>query len=257
MYDCLSLFHYIMFSRSVRIFISCLTELIPLSHRAVYRACELAQGWSGTIIINETYFSKYPSFILSPSLTIFVDVCDGGMMVLVMYALNIIHPGFFLSSRTSASCNKYTTHQLDPGRRLSSKSFAAVNDNIYDSYNLAVCVTHIRLFLCFISAKNISPNNLTTFGFFLLPDVVGRIMLHPNQEFYVLELLNTDCTLSDDAKLQVFSQSGSDRFAVLSCGQVALGGSTREHVYYLFPTYQYDITYGGQVVRTVIVSDTQ
>ncbi|KAL4063439.1 RTA-like protein, partial [Scleroderma citrinum] len=48
--------------------------------RAVYRTCELAQGWDGDIITTEVYF----------------DVCDGGMIVLAMYALNIAHPGFLL-----------------------------------------------------------------------------------------------------------------------------------------------------------------
>jgi len=106
-----------------------------------------------------------------------------------------------------------------------------------------------------IFTKNISPNNLTTFGFPLVPNIVGRIMLHQNQDFYVLELLNTDCTLSDDIRVQVFSWSGSDRFAVISCGHFKLGSQIRQHVYYLFPAYQYDITYSGRVVRTIIVSD--
>lgn len=196
--------------------------------RAVYRTCELAQGWNGNIITTEVYF----------------NVFDGGMMVLAMYTLNIAHPGFLLSPRTSTFDKVYAIHQLlQPGQRLSSKSLsesvATADDDTYDSYKLA----------------NLLPNNLTTFGFLLVHNIVCRIMLHQNQDFYVLELLNTDCTLSDDMRVQVFSQSGSDRFAVISCGQFRLGSQVRQHVYYLFPTYQYDIAYSGRVVRTIIVSD--
>ncbi|KAG6336213.1 hypothetical protein ID866_2864 [Astraeus odoratus] len=48
--------------------------------RAVYRTCELAQGWTGSIITNEIYF----------------DICDGGMVLLAIYTLNFVHPGFIL-----------------------------------------------------------------------------------------------------------------------------------------------------------------
>lgn len=202
----------------------CFTTVCVLI-RAIYRTCELAQGWNGTIITTEIYF----------------NVFDGCMIVLAMYALNIAHPGFLLSPRTSAFGKVYAIHQLlQPGQsKLFLESVATADDDIYDSYKLA----------------NISPNNLTTFGFPLVPNIVGRIMLHQNQDFYVLELLNTDCTLSDDIRVQVFSWSGSDRFAVISCGHFKLGSQIRQHVYYLFPAYQYDITYSGRVVRTIIVSD--
>ncbi|KIM55354.1 hypothetical protein SCLCIDRAFT_304481 [Scleroderma citrinum Foug A] len=104
--------------------------------RAVYRTCELAQGWNGNIITTEVYF----------------NVFDGGMMVLAMYTLNIAHPGFLLSPRTSTFDKVYAIHQLlQPGQRLSSKSLsesvATADDDTYDSYKLACaasCSTKTR-----------------------------------------------------------------------------------------------------------------
>jgi len=48
--------------------------------RAVYRTAELSNGWTGRIIHTQVYF----------------NVLDGAMIVLAMYTLNIIHPGFLL-----------------------------------------------------------------------------------------------------------------------------------------------------------------
>ncbi|PPQ73629.1 hypothetical protein CVT26_010620 [Gymnopilus dilepis] len=48
--------------------------------RAIYRTIELADGWNGRIISNETYF----------------NVLDGAMVVLAMYTMNFINPGVFL-----------------------------------------------------------------------------------------------------------------------------------------------------------------
>ncbi|KAF9517377.1 hypothetical protein BS47DRAFT_1339671 [Hydnum rufescens UP504] len=44
--------------------------------RAVYRTIELSNGWGGRIIQTQVYF----------------NVCDGAMVVLAMYTLNILHP---------------------------------------------------------------------------------------------------------------------------------------------------------------------
>ncbi|PAV21959.1 hypothetical protein PNOK_0191600 [Pyrrhoderma noxium] len=49
--------------------------------RAVYRTIELTDGWDGAIITNELYF----------------NVLDGAMIVLAIYTVNILHPGFLLS----------------------------------------------------------------------------------------------------------------------------------------------------------------
>ncbi|KAF8883628.1 RTA1 like protein-domain-containing protein [Gymnopilus junonius] len=48
--------------------------------RAVYRTIELADGWHGRIISNETYF----------------NVLDGAMVILAMYAINFVNPGLFV-----------------------------------------------------------------------------------------------------------------------------------------------------------------
>lgn len=74
-------------------------------------------------------------------------------MVLAMYTLNIAHPGFLLSPRTSTFDKVYAIHQLlQPGQRLSSKSLsesvATADDDTYDSYKLAVCIGDIGFFLC-------------------------------------------------------------------------------------------------------------
>ncbi|EIW78506.1 RTA1-domain-containing protein [Coniophora puteana RWD-64-598 SS2] len=48
--------------------------------RAVYRTCELADGWHGVIILTQAYFVAF-------------DAC---MVVLAIYALNFFHPGFLV-----------------------------------------------------------------------------------------------------------------------------------------------------------------
>jgi len=53
---------------------------ICLFIRAVYRTCELSNGWSGRIISTQVYF----------------NVLDGAMITLAIYTLNFIHPGFLL-----------------------------------------------------------------------------------------------------------------------------------------------------------------
>ncbi|KAF6748225.1 RTA1 like protein-domain-containing protein [Ephemerocybe angulata] len=53
---------------------------VVLFARAIYRTIELADGWNGKIISNETYFI----------------VLDAVMVLIAMYVLNLIHPGPFL-----------------------------------------------------------------------------------------------------------------------------------------------------------------
>ncbi|KAK0185462.1 RTA1-like protein [Armillaria mellea] len=48
--------------------------------RAIYRTIELADGWSGRIILTEIYF----------------NVLDGAMVVLAIYTLNFAHPGVLI-----------------------------------------------------------------------------------------------------------------------------------------------------------------
>lgn len=67
--------------------------------RAVYRVAELADGWTGRIIRTQVYFSEsiptLPSSILTEGL---VDVLDATMVVIVMFATNIFHPGRLLAT---------------------------------------------------------------------------------------------------------------------------------------------------------------
>lgn len=48
--------------------------------RSVYRTVELADGWFGVVIANESYFNWF----------------DGAFVAVAMYTLNIIHPGIYL-----------------------------------------------------------------------------------------------------------------------------------------------------------------
>ncbi|KAI8970658.1 RTA1-domain-containing protein [Trametes punicea] len=48
--------------------------------RSIYRTIELADGWTGRIILTQVYF----------------NVLDGAMIVLAMYALALFHPGILL-----------------------------------------------------------------------------------------------------------------------------------------------------------------
>ncbi|KIP07455.1 hypothetical protein PHLGIDRAFT_30017 [Phlebiopsis gigantea 11061_1 CR5-6] len=53
---------------------------VTLFIRSIYRVIELAGGWNGRIISTQVYF----------------NVLDGAMVVLAMYSLAIINPGYFL-----------------------------------------------------------------------------------------------------------------------------------------------------------------
>ncbi|VDB96672.1 unnamed protein product [Peniophora sp. CBMAI 1063] len=48
--------------------------------RSVYRTCELADGWTGPVIQKQVLF----------------NVCDGAMIVLAMFTLNVFHPSHLL-----------------------------------------------------------------------------------------------------------------------------------------------------------------
>ncbi|KAJ2915919.1 hypothetical protein MD484_g4509, partial [Candolleomyces efflorescens] len=56
-----------------------LFSTVVLFIRAVYRTIELSDGWSGRIITTEVYF----------------NVLDGAMVILAIYTLNLVHPGWF------------------------------------------------------------------------------------------------------------------------------------------------------------------
>lgn len=65
-----------------------------LHYSAIYRVIELSDGWTGTIIQTEVYFSEQPflsSVVLD--LILYEDVFDGAMIVLAIFIFNFIHPG--------------------------------------------------------------------------------------------------------------------------------------------------------------------
>lgn len=66
--------------------------------RSVYRAIELANGWTGRIITIQVYFSEFSAVFARAFkvLTLSTDVLDGAMIVLAMYTLNVFHPGLLL-----------------------------------------------------------------------------------------------------------------------------------------------------------------
>lgn len=65
---------------------------------AIYRVAELSDGWNGTIISTQVYFSKFSFCVNKAKRSNFspLDVLDGAMIVLAIYTLNFFHPGFLL-----------------------------------------------------------------------------------------------------------------------------------------------------------------
>ncbi|KAF8991637.1 RTA1 like protein-domain-containing protein [Cyathus striatus] len=61
--------------------------------RAVYRTIELSDGWHGRIISTQIYF----------------NVLDGAMVILAMYTVNILHPGFLLSDAPKSDASSEST----------------------------------------------------------------------------------------------------------------------------------------------------
>ncbi|KAG1847156.1 RTA1 like protein-domain-containing protein [Suillus subalutaceus] len=57
---------------------------------SVYRTVELADGWSGSVIANESYFNWL----------------DGGFVTLAIYTLNIVHPGIYLKRDATVHISK-------------------------------------------------------------------------------------------------------------------------------------------------------
>lgn len=81
------------FTKKLKIMVSAITFVtLVLFIRAVYRTIELTDGWNGEIISTERYFI----------------VLDGVMIVLGMYALNIIHPWWFLFKDSNAPTQSET-----------------------------------------------------------------------------------------------------------------------------------------------------
>jgi hypothetical protein len=71
----------------------------------VYRTIELADGWNGRIISTEVYFSALNPISSRRKIVILskLDVLDGAMVTMAMYALNIAHPGFLLPEQKPGS----------------------------------------------------------------------------------------------------------------------------------------------------------
>ncbi|KAK0201184.1 RTA1 like protein-domain-containing protein [Desarmillaria ectypa] len=66
--------------------------------RAIYRTIELSDGWDGRIITTEVYFKS-------------IDVLDGAMVVLAIYAINFAHPGWLLG-RDLANANSKSSDSV-------------------------------------------------------------------------------------------------------------------------------------------------
>ncbi|KAL1743535.1 RTA1 like protein-domain-containing protein [Schizophyllum fasciatum] len=65
----------------LKLVIACLSiSTVLLGIRAVYRLIELSDGWNGTIITTEVWF----------------NVFDAAMVVVAMYCVNFLHPGWLL-----------------------------------------------------------------------------------------------------------------------------------------------------------------
>ncbi|KAL1730617.1 RTA1 like protein-domain-containing protein [Schizophyllum commune] len=70
----------------LKLTIACLTATtVLLCIRAVYRLIELSDGWNGEIITTEVWF----------------NVFDAAMVVVAMYCLNVLHPGWTLREPAS------------------------------------------------------------------------------------------------------------------------------------------------------------
>lgn len=83
------------------------TYLLSYLFSSVYRTIELADGWNGTVITTQVYFSTSPAHSnlsvlcqLTYQTDYLTDVFDGAMITLAMYTLNIFHPGFLLPQPT-------------------------------------------------------------------------------------------------------------------------------------------------------------
>ncbi|KAG2040871.1 RTA1 like protein-domain-containing protein [Suillus americanus] len=58
--------------------------------RSVYRTVELADGWSGSVIANESYFNWL----------------DGAFVTVAIYTLNVVHPGIYLKRDATVHTSK-------------------------------------------------------------------------------------------------------------------------------------------------------
>ena len=70
--------------------------------RAIYRTIELSDGWGGKIITTEVWFSECSSTKrYERGLIDHADVFDAAMVVVAMYCLNVLHPGWTLREPAS------------------------------------------------------------------------------------------------------------------------------------------------------------
>lgn len=86
----------------------------PAPFRSLYRVIEFANGSNGPIIHTQVLFSECPREASpdgnSPAEMWTVDVFDGAMITLGMFALNFMHPGMLLKS-TAADAGYELTEQ--------------------------------------------------------------------------------------------------------------------------------------------------
>lgn len=72
--------------------------------RSIYRIVEFADGWDGRIINTEVYF----------------NTLDGMMVILAMYTLNFVHPGFMLPSKNQLKKSEDTERHMEMRGMVSS-----------------------------------------------------------------------------------------------------------------------------------------
>ncbi|KAJ7605168.1 RTA1-domain-containing protein [Roridomyces roridus] len=78
-------------TRHLKLMLSALAfSCVLLFIRSIYRIIELSGGWDGRIIRTEVYF----------------NVLDGAMIILAIYTMNVVHPGFFLKDTVSRYPNR-------------------------------------------------------------------------------------------------------------------------------------------------------
>jgi len=89
--------HYLLDKKMKMMLSGAAFSFLAIYVRSVYRTIELTDGWNGRIITTEAYF----------------NIMDGVMIILVMYCLNVFHPGPLLGPFTSIKKVKFVVDDDD------------------------------------------------------------------------------------------------------------------------------------------------
>ena len=89
----------------------------------MYRTIELIDGFDGKITQTQIYFSQSPlPLSLRGDSPHCLDIFDGAMIVLAMYTLNLLHPGWLLGHRSSTA----QTYPMSEGKVIGGDSRATL-----------------------------------------------------------------------------------------------------------------------------------